>query len=139
MEDAPVTEVIARLEDQTWKVLSNSGKDFLPFLSSDCMMAMPYGMQLSAVSEPSIEEVMTSNAFVPWKSYRMNDVVVTSVGSEGAVINYRVKAIRPDPEGKESTFRALVASVWRKDSKSGAWQMCFHQQTPYDHTPEDLI
>ena len=139
MAEAQVTEIIANLEDQTWKVLSNSGKDLLPFLSSDCMMSMPYGMQLSAASEPSLEEVMTSDAFVPWKSYRLSNVVVTPVGSEGAVINYRVKASRPDPDGKEGTFRALVASVWRKDPSSGAWQICFHQQTPYDHTPEDMI
>lgn len=139
MDEAPVKEVIARLEDQTWRVLKTSGKDLLPFLSSDCMMAMPLGMQLSAVSVPSIEEVMTSKAFVPWTSYRLKDVVVTPVGSYGAVINYRVKAKKPEPKGEDSTFRALVASVWRKDAESGAWQMCFHQQTPYDLTPEDLI
>lgn len=139
MAEASITDVIASLEDQTWKILSRNGADLLPFLSTDCQMLMPFGMQLSTVSEPSIEEVMTSDAFVPWKSYRMSDVVVTPIGSEGAAISYRVKALRPNPDGEDSTFRALVSSVWRKTATTGAWQMCLHQQTPFDHGVEDLL
>ncbi|KAK5936657.1 hypothetical protein PMZ80_011122 [Knufia obscura] len=139
MAEAQTTQVIASLEDQTWRVLSKNGADFLPFLSTDCQMLMPFGMQLSAASEPSIKEVMTSDAFIPWKAYKMSDVVVTPVGSDGAAISYRVRASRPNPEGEDSIFKALISSVWRKDEKTGAWQMCLHQQTPFDHGVEDLL
>lgn len=136
-----LTELITDLEDQTWKVLSRNGADFLPFLSSDCIMAFPFGMQISAETVPSIKDVMTSEVFLPWKSYHMSHVSVTPVGADGAVISYKVKASRPeldDPE-KEAKFRALISSVWRKTpGEGGGWLMCYHQQTPYDTKLEDL-
>lgn len=131
--DTKLTSVIAALEDQTWQVLSKNGADLLPFLSSDAIFQFPFGMQISAGTDPSIEDVMTSDAFVPWKSYNMRNVVVTPVGEDGAVVSYKVRASRPDPDGRDSTFYALVCSVWRKDPVSGAFKMCFHQQTPYEH------
>lgn len=137
----PLTELITSLEDQTWKVLSQNGADLLPFLSSDCMMAFPFGMKISAVSNPSIKDVMTSKDFLPWKSYHMREVVVTPVGSDGAVISYNVKARRPDPEnpGEDAKFRALISSVWRRTpGEGGGWLMCYHQQTPYDTEIKDL-
>lgn len=93
-----LTDIIASLEDQTWKVQSKGGSDLLPFLSSDCVMAFPFGMKISTGTEPSIKDVMTSDAFLPWKSYRLSEVIVTPMGSDGAVISYKVKATRPDPE-----------------------------------------
>lgn len=137
-ETPPLTEVIAGLEDQTWKVLSKDGTGFLPFLSEDCILQFPYGMSISAGTEPSIKDVMTSDAFVPWKSYTLSNVIVTPIGLEGAVISYKVRASRPDAEGKDERFRALICSVWRKDPATGAWQMCFHQQTPFDQSIEDI-
>lgn len=138
----PITEVIASLEDQTWRVLSQNGADLLPFLAPDCVMAFPFGMKISAATEPSIKDVMTSEAFLPWKSYRLSEVIVTPVGSDGAVISYKVKATRPDPEtpDRDAKFRALVSSVWRRTpGEGGGWLMCFHQQTPYDTEVEDLV
>lgn len=135
-------DIIASLEDQTWKVLSQNGADLLPFLSSDCVMAFPFGMKISAATEPSIKDVMTSEAFLPWKSYALREVVVTPVGSDGAVISYNVKAMRPDPErpNHDAKFRALVSSVWRRTpGEGGGWLMCYHQQTPYDTEIEDLV
>lgn len=137
----PLTEMITDLEDQTWKVLSRDGADLLPFLSSDCVMAFPFGMKISATSVPSIKDVMTSDAFLPWKSYHMSEVVVTPVGSDGAVISYKVKAMRPEPDDrdKHAKFRALISTVWRRTpGEGGGWLMCYHQQTPYDTEIEDL-
>lgn len=136
---APLRSVIAALEEETWKVLTRSGKELIPYLSKDCIMQFPFGMSISAASEPSIQDVMTSDAFVPWRSYSLSHVVVISVGDDGAVISYRVKASRPDADGRDDRFRALVCSVWRKESDAGVWKMCFHQQTPFDHGVEDLI
>lgn len=134
----PLTEVIVGLEDQTWKVLSQSGTGFLSFLSEDCILQFPYGMSISATTEPSIKDVMTSDAFIPWKSYSLSNVIVTPIGLDGAVISYRVRAARPNSEGKDERFRALICSVWRKDAATDAWQMCFHQQTPFDQSIEDM-
>lgn len=136
-----LTELIANLEDDTWKVLSREGAALLPFLSSDCIMAFPFGMKISNASTPSIKDVMTSDAFLPWKSYTMSEVVVTPVGSDGAVISYKVKAMRPEPDNpdKHAKFRALISTVWRKTpGEGGGWLMCYHQQTPYDHEIEEL-
>lgn len=140
--DESLTETITSLEDQTWKVLSRDGADLLPFLASDCTMAFPFGMKISSTSVPSIKDVMTSDAFLPWKSYTMREVVVTPVGSDGAVISYNVKAKRPEPgePEKHSTFRALISTVWRRTTEEdGRWLMCYHQQTPYDTEIEDLV
>ena len=136
-----LTEMIASMEDQTWKVLSQGGAGLLPFLSTDCVMAFPFGMKISSATVPSIKDVMTSDAFLPWKSYNMSDVIVTPVGSDGAVISYKVKAMRPDPErpDRDAKFRALISSVWRRTpGEGGGWLMCYHQQTPYDTEIEDL-
>lgn len=136
-----LTETIAALEDQTWKVLSRDGAELLPFLAPDCVMAFPFGMKISTGTVPSIKDVMTSDAFLPWKSYTMSDVVVTPVGPEGAVISYKVKAMRPEPgePDKHAKFRALIATVWRKTpGEGGGWLMCYHQQTPFDTEIEDL-
>lgn len=137
--ETSILEIIPRLEDQTWQVLSRDGKDLMPFLSEDCIMQFPFGMSISAGTEPSIKEVMSSEAFVPWRSYRMSEVVVTPIGSDGAVISYRVKASRGEANGKEDPFRALICSVWRKELLGDVWKMCFHQQTPFDHGIEDIV
>lgn len=134
----PLLAEIENLEDQTWKALSVDGKSLLPFLSDDCIFLFPYGMRVSASTEPSLKEVMTSDAFVPWRTYRMSDVVVTPVGSNGAVITYRVKARRIHADEREHSFRALVSSVWRKEATAGNWQLCAHQQTPFELEIEDL-
>ncbi|KAJ9653408.1 hypothetical protein H2198_007406 [Neophaeococcomyces mojaviensis] len=129
---------IRNLEEQTWKALSNDGKALLPFLSEDCIFLFPLGMKLSGNTDPNIKEVMSSDAFIPWKSYQMTDVAVTPIGNEGAVISYRVKAKREKAVEHDHSFRALVSSTWRKDSVNGAWQLCVHQQTPFEMEIEDL-
>ena len=127
--------MISDLEDQTWKALTISGADLLPFLTSDCTMQLPFGLSITSSSTPSIRDTMTSDAFIPWSQYRLSDVKVVPAGADGAVIGYKVKA---DREGEK--FRALICSVWRKQSggESG-WKMCFHQQTPYESEIEDLV
>lgn len=97
-------------------------------------MLFPMGMRVSATTDPNLKDVMTSEAFVPWKSYDMDDVVVTPLGEDAAVISYSVKALRPaiDAPDDGTPFRALVSSTWRRDSEGAGWLMVLHQQTPFD-------
>ncbi len=114
------------------------------------------GIKVSAKTEPSLEDVMKSEAFIPWQRYRLSDVDVTPLGTEAAVITYRVQATRQsitsdssddssddddddDEARNEKTrhetpgddFRALVSSTWRRDPEAGKWLMVVQQQTPY--------
>ncbi|KAF2168094.1 hypothetical protein M409DRAFT_21539 [Zasmidium cellare ATCC 36951] len=121
---------ILDLEEETWKALQRQGSDLLPFLTRDCIMQFPMGLKVTSRTEPSVQDILHSPAFVPWKTFRLSKVDVTPVGSEGAVISYRAIATRP-PAAKEDTqdfdFDALCSSVWRFEN--GKWMMCFHQQT----------
>ena len=130
-------QAIVNLEDATWRALSNDGAALLPFLSKDCTMLLPLGMKLTHTSEPSLTEVMTSDGFIPWKSYKMRETKVTPLGHEAAVITYMVEATRPPLEDgdEELPFRALIGSVWKFEREGSKWLMCFHQQTPF--TPLD--
>jgi len=137
MDQSTLYNTILGLEDQTWRALQVDGASLLPFLSHDCIMLFPIGIKVSEKTEPSLEDVMTSEAFVPWKTYKMSDIEVTPLGPDAAVISYRVKARRqafdPDEEDvdEEPEFRALISSTWRRDAETEKWSMCLQQQTPY--------
>jgi hypothetical protein len=139
MDHSMLAETISALEDATWRALMHSGADLLPYLSQDCIMLFPLGLKISAKTTPNLEDVMKSDAFVPWKRYKLSEVQVTSLGSEAAQISYRVHATRQhitdDQDTRQDEFKALISSTWRKDPEAGNFLMCFHQQTPYD---EDL-
>ena len=136
-------DTILALEDATWRALMHSGADLLPFLSRDCIMLFPLGMRISAKSKPNLGDVMKSDAFVPWKRYRMSDVAVTSLGQEAAQIIYRVKATRQhiteDEDTRQDEFKALISSTWRRDPEAGKFLMCCHQQTPYEEDLEEAL
>lgn len=129
-------DLILSLEDQTWRALMDSGSALLPFLSRDCIMLFPMGMKISGKTTPNLEDVMTSEAFVPWRRYRISDVEVTPLGPAAAQISYRVMATRQhitdDDDERQDEFRALISSTWKKDPEAGKWLMCVQQQTPYE-------
>lgn len=135
-------DTILDLEDQTWAALMDSGAALLPFLSQDCTMFFPMGLKVSAKSSPNLDEVLKSEAFVPWRRYRLYEVEVIPLGPESALITYRVTATRQhithDDDERQDEFRALISSVWRKDPEAGRWFMCFHQQTPYEQDLAEL-
>merc|ERR1712000_603024 len=83
-----------------------------------------------------IEDVMKSEAFVPWRRYRLSEVEVRPLGPEAAIITYRAKATRQhithDDDERQDEFSALISSTWQKDPEAGKWLMCVHQQTPYE-------
>ncbi len=93
------------------------------------------GLKVSETSDPSLTDIMLSDAFIPWLRYDLTDVVVTALGREAALITYMAQALRPALEGDgEVEFNARCASVWRLDAEAEKWLMCFHQQTPFEVT-----
>lgn len=134
--DPLLHDTILALEDQTWRALMHSGAALLPFLSRDCIMLFPLGLKITAKTSPNLDDVLKSEAFVPWKRYRLSEVGVTTLGHESALITYRVRATRQhvtnDDDERQDEFRALISSTWRKDPEAGKWLMCCHQQTPYE-------
>jgi hypothetical protein len=131
--NATLHEVVYHLEDQTWRALSQSGSMLLPFLSLDCVMQFPMGLKVSATTDPSLKDIMLSDAFIPWLRYKLKDVVVTELGREAALITYHAEALRPPLEGdKNVEFNALCASVWKLDAEAEKWLLCFHQQTAFE-------
>ena len=92
-------------------------------------MQFPLGMKLTATSEPSVLDVLHSEAFIPWKSFELLNIDVQPAGEGAAIVSYLAVATRPPVEEgeKDSGFEALCCSVWRWDGEKFA--MCFHQQT----------
>jgi hypothetical protein len=142
MDASMLHDHILALENATWKTQMETGAALLPYLSHECIMLFPLGMKITSKTEPSMEEVMKSDAFVPWRRYRMSDVVVTALGPEAAQISYRVQATRQhitdDQDTRQDEFKALVSSTWRKDAEAGKFLMVLHQQTPYEQDLGDL-
>jgi hypothetical protein len=137
MEPAPphgsLHDVIYNLEDQTWKALQREGAALIPFLSKECQMLLPMGVYVTAYSTPNLKEVMTSEAFIPWKSYKLTDVKVTELGDDCASITYRAEAYRPKIGAPDdgTPFQALVSSIWRRHGPGADWLLWLNQQTPY--------
>lgn len=130
---AMLAEKISDLEHRTWRALQQNGSALLPFLSRDCVMQFPVGLKVSATSNPSLKDIMLSDAFIPWLEYTLEDVAVTELGRDAALITYRAEALRPSLEGRGNVeFNALCASVWRLDAEAETWLMCFHQQTAFE-------
>lgn len=129
-------DTILNLEDATWTALMDSGAALLPFLSRDCVMFFPLGLKVSYKTTPDLNDVLRSEAFVPWRRYRLSEVDVSALGPDAALISYRVFATRQhitqDDDESQDEFRALISTVWRKDPEAGKWFMAFHQQTPYE-------
>ena len=96
-------------------------------------MLFPMGLKVSTTTNPDLEDVLTSEAFIPWSSYKMHNTEVTLLGDEAAILTYSIEAYRPalDGFGDEDKFTALASSVWKKDNDSGRLLLCFHQQTPF--------
>jgi len=128
-------EMIITLEDHTWKAMEKDARDLLPFLTEDCIMLFPLGLKISATTDPTLQETLSSPAYVPWTGHKMSDIDVTLIGGEGAIISYKVLATRPAMDGsdEDDEFTALVSSTWRRDIDSGRLLLCHSQQTPFEN------
>ena len=123
-----LTAAICGLEHQAWAALCKSGSDLLPLLSDNPVMIFPGDLILTAVSSPTVKEMLQSKEFEPWQSYKLSHDEVVFLGKDSALIYYRVQATRG-----EETFKAICSSAWVLEGKSdggkGGWKMVSHQQT----------
>ncbi|KAF2747067.1 hypothetical protein M011DRAFT_61621 [Sporormia fimetaria CBS 119925] len=114
-----LTTTICHHEHRTWRALCDSGSSLLPLLSTSPVMIFPGNILLTSTSTPSLHSVLTGPDFVPWKSYTLSHDEVVPLGNDGALIYYRVEAMRGDEK-----FRAICSS-----GVDGGWRMKSHQQT----------
>jgi hypothetical protein len=123
-----LTAAVCSLEHKAWAALCSSGDDLLPLLSANPVMIFPGDLILTAVSSPTVHEMLQGPDFKPWKSYTLSHDEVIPIGKDSALIYYRVEAKRAD-----ETFRAICSSLWiledHTDGKTGGWKMASHQQT----------
>lgn len=92
-------------------------------------MIFPGNFLLTAVSSPSVHEMLQGPDFKPWQSYILSHDEVVPLGKDSALIYYRVEATRAN-----ETFRAICSSAWildgaDKQGVAGGWRMASHQQT----------
>ncbi|KAJ4991990.1 hypothetical protein SVAN01_02585 [Stagonosporopsis vannaccii] len=117
-----LTAAICSLEHLAWAALCTSGRDLLPLLSSNPVMIFPGDYILTAVSTPTVHEMLQSNEFKPWTEYKLSHDEVVPLGKDSAMIYYRVEAERAG-----EVFRAICSSAWVLEGSE--WKMASHQQT----------
>jgi Domain of unknown function (DUF4440) len=117
-----LTATICNLERLAWSHLCTSGPSLLPLLSSNPVMIFPNDILLTAVSTPTVQEMLSDASFKPWADYKLSHDEVLPLGSDSALIYYRVEAVRED-----TVFRAICSSAWVREGDE--WKMASHQQT----------
>lgn len=121
-----LTAMVCSLEHRAWSALCTSGSALLPLLSENPVMIFPGNTLLTANSTPTLHEMLQDQSFKPWKSYKLSHDEVIPLGDGGALIYYRVQALREDQE-----FNAICSSAWIKEGGQDGeiWKMASHQQT----------
>ncbi|KAH6633142.1 hypothetical protein C7974DRAFT_392229 [Boeremia exigua] len=117
-----LTAAVCSLEHQAWAALCSSGRALLPLLSRNPVMIFPGDYILTAVSSPTVHEMLQSLEFQPWNDYKLSHDEVVPLGTDSAMIYYRVEAQRAD-----QAFRAICSSAWVLEGRE--WKMASHQQT----------
>ncbi|KAK7179670.1 hypothetical protein DPSP01_011583 [Paraphaeosphaeria sporulosa] len=117
-----LTATICTLEHRAWAALCDSGNALLPLLSASPVFIFPGDRILTATSSPSLHEILQDPGFQPWTKYTLSHDEVMPLGESGALVYYRVEAIR-----EELPFRAICSSAWVLED--GQWKMASHQQT----------
>ena len=117
-----LTAVVCSLEHRAWAALCSSGQELCPLLSSTPVMIFPSNHIFTAVSSPTIHEMLRSPEFQPWSNYSLSHDEVIPLGKDSAMIYYRVMATRIN-----KSFNAICSSVWVLEKNE--WKMASHQQT----------
>lgn|SRR5690242_1340638 len=117
-----LTAAICSHEHLAWAALCSSGHSLLPLLSSNPVMIFPGDYILTAVSTPTVHEMLQSSEFKPWTDYKLSHDEVVPLGKDSAMIYYRVEAKRAG-----EAFRAICSSAWVMEGRE--WKMASHQQT----------
>jgi hypothetical protein len=118
------THEIIDLETRSWEVLAIGGEECAAYyddvLDSDPVMLMPGGLRLT-----DRESMVQSMSGPPWLDYRLEEMRVTELGPDAAVVTYGAVA-RRDPDAEPYT--AFMSSTYiRRDD---GWKLAVHQQTP---------
>jgi hypothetical protein len=110
------------LERAGWQALSLGGDAAAAFyehvLAAQVLMLLPGGMVLDDRGQ-----VVDSMRGEPWDRFSLRDERVLRLGTECAVVAYRVSATR----GGQS-YDALINSTYVVEN--GHWRLALHQQTP---------
>lgn len=85
-------------------------------------MIFPGDHILTAVSSPTVHEMLQSPEFSPWSNYSLSHDEVVPLGKDSAMIYYRVAATRAN-----ESFNAICSSAWVLEGNE--WKMASHQQT----------
>ncbi|XPS92390.1 hypothetical protein M3J09_001785 [Ascochyta lentis] len=117
-----LTAAVCSLEHRAWAALCSAGKDLLPLLSSNPVMIFPGNYILTAVSSPTVHEMLQSPEFNPWSDYTLSHDEVVPLGKDSAMIYYRVAATRAN-----ESSNAICSSAWVLEGNE--WKMASHQQT----------
>ncbi|KAF3040021.1 hypothetical protein E8E11_004329 [Didymella keratinophila] len=117
-----LTAAVCSLEHKAWAALCSSGLELLPLLSSNPVMIFSGDLILTAVSSPTVHEMLKSPEFQPWNDYKLSHDEVVPLGKDSAMIYYRVEAQRAD-----QSFKAICSSAWVLEGQE--WKMASHQQT----------
>ncbi|KAJ4371174.1 hypothetical protein N0V83_004390 [Neocucurbitaria cava] len=80
-------------------------------------MIFPGDLILTAVSSPSVHEMLQGSEFKPWESYTLSHDEVIVLGKDSALIYYRVEATRAG-----ETFRAICSSAWVLEGPSDTFK-----------------
>ncbi|MDT0166132.1 nuclear transport factor 2 family protein [Actinotalea sp. AC32] len=116
------TRTPERLERDGWDALVAGGTTAREFyadvLDEHVGMLLPGGLRL-ADRELTLQTMGDS----PWDRYELEDVTVTSLADDVALVTYGAVAHRGDQE-----YSALMSSVYVR--RGDDWRLAFHQQTP---------
>jgi hypothetical protein len=110
------------LERRGWDALSeggDGGRFYDEVLDDRPVMLLPGGMVLT--ERAAMIDAMSGQ---PWSAYELDNLRVTELTNDAAVVSYGVIA-RRDP-GFE--YSALLSSTYVR--RPDGWKLAFHQQTP---------
>jgi hypothetical protein len=114
-DDLPGDDLLA-LEKGFW----TGGPDFYrAHVDDECLLAFT---DMAGVHVK--EEIAETAKAGRWLNVQLAEKGTMPLGEDGVILTYEVTSTRADG----AAYHALVSTGYVR--RSGAWKMCFHQQTP---------
>jgi hypothetical protein len=118
------TSELIDLETRSWEVLAVGGEEcgayYDDVLDAEPVILMPGGFSLT-----DRDTIVESMSGAPWAEYRLEDMRVTELSPDAAVVTYGAVA-RRDRDGDE--YSAFMNSTYAR--RDDGWKLAVHQQTP---------
>jgi hypothetical protein len=112
------------LETRSWEVLAVGGEECAAYyddvLDDDPVILMPGGFSLD-----DRDTIVESMSGPPWLEYRLEEMRVTELSPDAAVVTYGAVA-RRDADGEP--YSAFMNSTYAR--RDDGWKLAVHQQTP---------